>query len=162
MAQTHDDPLQEVMKLFFICGHEMQRSTVTAWGNLELTAPQLKVLFILEFKGQATIGKIAEALGVGQPTASHLVDRLVQAGLARRVESPTDRRYTLTDLTESGKMMVRRLQQGSLDRLQNCLAQLDEQDLAALRQGLQSLVRVLQATSIQEPVACPFQDVDPK
>ncbi len=144
MSQAYDDALHEVIDLLFIYSHEMQRTTATEWWSLELTIAQVKVLFTLAFEGKATIGKIAETLGVGAPTASHLVDRLVQAGLVERVEHSPDRRYTLASLTSQGETMVRRLRQGRIDRLHNWLAQLGEQDLAALRQGLEALIRVVQ------------------
>ncbi len=145
-----DDSLHEVMGLFSIFVYAMQRTTATEWWGLELTMAQLKVLLTLAFEGQATIGKIAETLGIGQPTASHLVDRLVQAGLAQRVEQSTDRRYTLASLTSPGETMVRRLRQGRMDRLHSLLAQLDEGDLAALRQGLEALMRALHSAPSQD------------
>jgi DNA-binding MarR family transcriptional regulator len=144
MAQVDDDPLHEVMELFFLCGYEMQRTAAAEWGSLELTAAQLKVLFTLVFEGQATIGTIAHTLNISPPTASHLVDRLVQAGLAERVEHSTDRRYTLAHPTSQGGTLVRRCR---LDHLQSWLAQLDEPDLAALRQGLKALLHVMQLAS---------------
>ena len=49
-------------------------------------ASQLKVLVTLGFEGTATISKLAEALSVSHPTVSHLVERLVQAGLVARVD----------------------------------------------------------------------------
>ena len=147
MSQAYDAPLDEVIELLFIYSHEMQRTTATEWWSLELTMAQVKVLFTLAFEGKATIGKIAETLGVGPPTASHLVDRLVQAGLAERVEQSTDRRYTLASLTPQGETLVRRLRQGRRERLHNWLVQLDEQDVAALRQGLEALIRVAQSAS---------------
>jgi DNA-binding MarR family transcriptional regulator len=150
MLQAYDDPLHQVIELLFIYSHEMQRTTATEWWSLELTMAQVKVLFTLAFEGQATIGKIAETLGVGPPTASHLVDRLVQAGLVERVEQSTDRRYILASLTSQGETMVRRLRQGRIDRLHSWLAQLDEQDVAALRQGLEALIRVAQSAFSQE------------
>src|SRR5947208_3576218 len=149
MAQLDNDPLQEVMELFFLCGYEMQRTAATEWENLELTAAQLKVLFTLAFEGKATIGTIAHILHISPPTASHLVDRLVQAGLVERVEHAIDRRSTLARLTEQGETMVRRLRQGRLDRLRSWLTQLGVQDIAALEQGLHALLRVMRSTSSQ-------------
>ncbi len=149
MAQVNDVPLQEVMELFFLCGYEMQRTAATEWESLELTAAQLKVLFTLAFENQATIGMVAHTLRISPPTASHLVDRLVQAGLVERVESTRDRRSTLASLTEKGEMMVSRLRQGRLDRLRGWLTQLGTQDIAALEQGLHALLRVMRSTSAQ-------------
>jgi MarR family transcriptional regulator, organic hydroperoxide resistance regulator len=147
MSQAPDDPLHEVMDLFFTFMYEMQKTTATEWWSLELTMAQLKVLLTLAFEGEAPIGTIAEILGIGPPTASHLVDRLVQAGLAHRVEHSPDRRYTLARLTAEGETLLRRLRQGRLDRLQRWLAHLDERDFAALRQGLEALSRVMHTDS---------------
>lgn len=158
MSRAGDDSLQEVMELLFTFMYEMQRTSATQWWSLELTMAQLKVLLTLAFEGQATIGKIAETLSIGPPTASHLVDRLVQAGLATRVEKSTDRRYTLACLTSEGETMLRRLRQGRLDRLYSLLARLDERDVAALKQGLQALVRVLPSVPPQERVRSFVED----
>jgi DNA-binding MarR family transcriptional regulator len=150
MSQKNDALLHEVVELLFSYGHEMQRTTVTAWGGLELTVAQLKVLFTLASEGKVTIGRIAQTLSISQPTASHLVGRLVQARLVEHMEHTPDRRYTLAGLTEEGETIVRRLRQGRQDRLYSSLARLDERDVAALRQGLAALVRVFQATPSQE------------
>jgi len=146
MAQADNDSLHEVMGLLSIFVYEAQKTTAATWWGLELTMAQLKVLLTLAFEGAVTIGQIAETLGIGPPTASHLVDRLVQTGLAERVEHSTDRRYILARLSEHGETMVRRLRQGRLDRLHSWLGQLDEQDVAALGQGLRALIRVMQST----------------
>src|SRR5205807_10147691 len=103
MPQAYNEPLHEVIELFSIFVYKVQRTTATEWWTLELTMAQLKVLLTLAFEDEATIGKIAETLGIGPPTASHLVDRLVQAGLVERVERSTDRRYTLASLTPQGE-----------------------------------------------------------
>lgn len=143
MSQAVEDPIHEVMELFFIFGYALQKSAARQWWDLDLTMAQFKVLLTLVVEGQLAIGTIAEILGIGAPTASHLVDRLVQAGLVERVEYSADRRYTLARLTSQGEMTMRRLQQGRMDQLQSYLAQLDARDLAALGQGLKALVHIL-------------------
>ena len=55
------------------------------------------------------IGQIAEILGIGQPTASHLIDRLVQAQLVSRTEDPLDRRRTLAQLSPNGVELAERI-----------------------------------------------------
>jgi len=69
------------------------------------------------------------------------MDRLVQVGFVERVESTTDRRFTLARLTFAGEQLAQRLWQGHLANL-HAIAQLDEQDLSALRQGLRALNRI--------------------
>jgi DNA-binding MarR family transcriptional regulator len=144
MSQENNDHVSSVLKLFFLCQSRMQQTAMPDWQSLDLTMAQLKVLVTLGFEGSVTISKLAEALAISHPTVSHLVERLVQAGLAERREDATDRRYTLARLTAQGETMFQRLRQGRLDRLQSYLAQLDEQDIAALHQGLEALVRAIQ------------------
>ena len=114
------------------------------WQNLDLTMAQLKALLTLADERPATIGQVADALGVGLPNASHLVDRLVHAGLVERAEDPADRRRTLARLAPAGEELVVRLRQGSRDQFRSWLALMDEADLLAFVTGLQALARVAQ------------------
>lgn len=152
MFEEHDDPISEVSKLLFLSLYDIQRTVMQDWQSLNMTMAQVKVLITLRFKGPAAISKIAEALGISHPTASQLVDRLVQANLVTRMEDSTDRRFTLARLTESGEALAQRLWQGRMDHLHYCLAQLDEQDLAALRQGLRALNHVIASLPTEPPV----------
>lgn len=54
--------------------------------------PQLKTAVIIAQGESSSVARIAEQLGVGGPTASHLVGRLVEAGLVERTEDPEDHR----------------------------------------------------------------------
>ena len=158
MSEQNETNIYETGKLFFTLLYNVQRTTKEAWQNLDLTMAQLKVFLTLNFEGEVTISKLAQTLGISHPTASHLVERLVQAGLVERVEHAADRRYTLARLTSQGTMMVQRLRQGRENRLQHWLVQLDEQDLAALRQGLEALNRIVAASGSQEAGICGSQD----
>lgn len=155
MPRENDITPEEVQKLIFAFSYALQKGAFMEWWGLELTLAQVKVLFTLAIEDQMAIGKIAEHLGIGQPTASHLVDRLVQAGLAERVENPSDRRYTLAQLTIAGKELIQRLRQGRLDRMQGWLTRLNQEDLAALCQGLKALLRATQTEDSQgENIPC--------
>ncbi|QBD80274.1 MarR family transcriptional regulator [Ktedonosporobacter rubrisoli] len=152
MTEEQGDAIKEVSRLLFLSVYDLQRTVMQEWQSLNLSMAQLKMLFVLSFKGPVTISKLAKVLVISHATASHLVDRLVQAGLAERAEYNEDRRFTLARLTEAGDALSRRLWLGRMEHLQQCLAQLDEQDLAALRQGLRSFYRVSLALS-EEPAA---------
>ena len=116
------------------------------WLELELTMAQLKTLFTLCNAQPVTVSELAEWLGISAPTASYLVDRLVQAGLVDRAEDPADRRRTLVQLTATGEELTRRLRQGNRDVLVPLLEQLDMEDLEALDRGLAALARAAGAT----------------
>ncbi len=79
------------------------------WAGLELTTLQLKGLVLLETRGAQAVSSIASALGITRPSASVLVEQLVQMGIARRADDDTDRRRALVYLTLEGKELIARL-----------------------------------------------------
>src|SRR2546421_9645787 len=50
---------------------------------------------VLDREGPMTIGELARAVGLSPGAATALVDRLEQAGLARRVPDPANRRRVI-------------------------------------------------------------------
>ena len=123
----------------------MSASLGQSWMQLDFSMPQLKTLMTLYGAGALPIGQLAETLGVGQPTASHLVERLVQSELVVRTEDPEDRRRTLAELSPQGVELIERLRQIRIEPLQRWLAQLDDTALAALHLGLRALADVAAA-----------------
>ena len=110
--------------------------------EIDLTLPQLRTLLILAEEGPLVIGQIAQRLGIGLSTGGHLVDRLVQAGLAERTEDSEERRRTQARLTPKGEELHARLL-NPVQHMQNLIQKLDEDDLAALLQGLRAINRVV-------------------
>src|SRR5256885_17256228 len=106
-----------------------------AWMEIDLTLPQMRTLLVLAEEGPLVIGQIAQRLGIGLSTGGHLVDRLVQAGLAERTEGVEDRRRTLGRLTPKGEDLYARLLNPSL-QMQTLIHKLESKDLEAFLQGL--------------------------
>jgi DNA-binding MarR family transcriptional regulator len=65
------------------------------------------VLVLTASRGPWNVAAVAEALQVHASNATRTVDRLVQAGLLSRRESPVDRRHVELTLTEAGRRLVR-------------------------------------------------------
>src|SRR5882757_601899 len=63
------------------------------------SVPQLQALGFLQLNPDASLSDLAAQLGVGLPTASTLVSRLVAAGQVDRREDPAERRRVLLRLT---------------------------------------------------------------
>jgi DNA-binding MarR family transcriptional regulator len=160
MLEEHEQVVSEVSKLLFLCFYDLQRTVMQDWQGLNLTMAQVKVLIILHFKGPAAINKVADYLGISHPTASHLVDRLVQAGFVERVEDAADRRITLAYLNKAGEVLAQRLWGGRMDHIRRSLARLDEQDLAALRRGLRALSSVIAVLPTELPAGGSSQEED--
>jgi DNA-binding MarR family transcriptional regulator len=87
----------------------------------------------------STVGCIAEHLGVGESTASYLVERLVQAGFVERTEDPSDRRRAMIRLSRGGRTLLEKLV-GPQNWPSAQLRDIDTEDLAALRRGLEAVV----------------------
>src|SRR5215211_2212552 len=88
--------IQSYMDLFIA----MQFNAVSHWLMLELTFAQARALFILAARKELTVSQLAKVLGVGNPTASILVQQLVERGLVIRREDTNDRRQTVIRLSE--------------------------------------------------------------
>lgn len=114
------------------------------WIQLELSMGQLKALVTLTARREMTVSDIAEALGVGKPAASILVDRLTHLDYVTRREDPDDRRRTVVTPTERGDELVTRLRQSGGQRMMlGWLSQMEPDDLAALTRGTRALAAIV-------------------
>lgn len=103
---------------------------------------QLKALFVLSDALVLRVGQVADLMCLSKPTASLLVDQLVQLGLVTRTDNPDDRRRARVCLTEAGRERATQLRTGSEDLWRTLLGRLAADDLAAWTQGVQALKRV--------------------
>jgi DNA-binding MarR family transcriptional regulator len=72
----------------------------------KLTPSKLRALDLLAGHGGLRIGELADLLGVDDTTATRLVDRLEELGLAHRGAVDGDRRAIVVELTEEGRELV--------------------------------------------------------
>ena len=158
MTAPKDSPLaHDVVELFRELLHALLRSSTSTWLELKLTVPQLRALFIIAHGKSSSVAHIAEHLGVGEPTASHLVGKLVEAGLAERAEDPQDRRRMCVRLAPGGEQLIEKLL-GWEDLLGGWLYRLPKEDLSRLRQGLRSIVDEIRAQAPTDLGASPDQE----
>jgi MarR family transcriptional regulator, organic hydroperoxide resistance regulator len=118
------------------------------WLSLDLGMGQLKAMMVLAKNERITVGGVARALNLSEPSASLLVDKLVQRGLAARETDPADRRRTLVLASEEGHLLVDRLRRNRWQHVLGWLGQMEETDIRALMQGLDALARVIERGSV--------------
>lgn len=104
---------------------------------------QIKTLLLLHHREHSTVGEIAAGLGVAMPTASELVDRLVEDGLAERATNPIDRRQVLVWLTPEAREFGNQLYALRCAQVRAALERLPPDERAAFVRGLQALAAVL-------------------
>ena len=110
----------------------------------ELTMSQMKALLFLE-EAPAQMSKIAAALGVTLPSATGIIDRLVDRGLVSRQVDPMDRRLVICALTEAGVHLAASLYTGHRAAFSELLAALNEQELRIVLQAFSILGRAVAA-----------------
>ena len=125
--------------------HSMLALATPDWLALDLTLTQLKSVMVLRSTGPIPIHQLAEALRLGRPATSTLVEQLVRLALVTRMEDPTDRRRTLVSLTPAGNAFITRLRQGRDDTMHALLDTLSDDDLITLTRILQTLAHHAQA-----------------
>ncbi len=153
MLSSDDDALVgDVVNLLRELLHVLLMSSLPAWLDLELTLPQLRTVFVIAHNKTSSVMQIAQHLGIGDPTASHLIEKLVQAGLVERSEDPGDRRRALVQLSPAGDELIEKLL-GWEEFLGGRLHKIPREDLALLQHGLDSIMGKLQAQTATNQLA---------
>ena len=73
----------------------------------KLTPSKVRALALIGESGGLRIGELADRVGVDDTTATRMVDRLQELGVAERRGAEGDRRATLVDLTDEGRALMR-------------------------------------------------------
>jgi DNA-binding MarR family transcriptional regulator len=152
MDQTREELEREVLEQYQALGRALKATAEPGWMELDLTIAQLRTLLVLAEEGPLVIGQIAQRLGIGLSTGGHLVDRLVQAGLAERAEDAGDRRRTMARLTPKGEDLYARLLNRT-QHLQSLLQRMREDELTTLLQGLQAMRRAVEEENKEQCAA---------
>ena len=130
----------------------MHTVATPALCRMDVTMAQVKAMLIVAVNEGAYVGTVAEAMGVGLPAASAVIDRLVHLGWLNRREDPVDRRRTLLTLTPGGLEQVETVWRVRRDMLRGWIGRLDGRDERALAQGMRAL-RELARKHINEDAA---------
>lgn len=149
--KTHEELVLEIVEQYRAYFHGFKAQFGPILKNIDLTLAQLRTLAILAEEGPLVIGQIAQRLGIGLSTGGHLVDRLVQAGLAERAEDVEDRRRTVAHLTAAGEAIYGQLRIGP-QRLQSLLQEMEDSDLQALLQGISALNRIIEKKAPEQSI----------
>lgn len=127
------------------CNAALHRLAVLArpqdsdWLALDLGMGQLKAMVVLTEQGRQSVGGLARALNISEPSASLLVDKLVTRGLVGRDTDPGDRRRTLVAPTEEGDQLMGRLRRTREDQFAGWLGLLENKDLQEFARVLDAL-----------------------
>lgn len=111
--------------------------------ELDLTIPQLKVMFLLLDSAPARMSFIAQEMDITMSACTHLVDRLVTAGHVQRSEDPDDRRVVQCSLTEPGRATLDELRQQTPFEDDEFVSRLTDEELQVCLHAAQIYKRVI-------------------
>jgi DNA-binding MarR family transcriptional regulator len=138
-----DVEVDRIVALYRNAGRSLRANDPANWAA-GVTMPQLRVLFFLGRNGPASVGQVAAALGIAQPSATETLDKLVRHGLVERAPDPSDRRVVRNALSEQGKEMIDRPWETRRALLASALRAAAPGDRAAIEKGLALLCEALE------------------
>ena len=111
-----------------------------------LSLAQFQLLDVLVDGRPRTVGQLAEAGGIAQPTATRMLDTLERMGIVQRSPALQDRRCVLISLTPAGgsALELRRAEiQAARERIRSSLTAQEQRDAAVLLRRLSALMEDL-------------------
>jgi len=133
--------VEQVLQLSEKTFRELAPLISKKWLQLDLTMPQLKVVYILFMYGSVRMGHIASELGVSLATATGVIDRLVEQDIVVRREDSSDRRVVLCCLTEKGQKLIGALWQLHQKRERAMLEVMDTNLLRSVKEALDVILQ---------------------
>jgi DNA-binding MarR family transcriptional regulator len=150
MEQTRPELMHTIVQAYMELFVTMQFNAVSHWLMLELTFAQARAFIILAVRKELTVSQLGKLLGVGKPTASLLVQQLVERGLVTRTEDTSDRRQTVIRLSDQGAEIGSGRRKEREKQWQRWLSHLSDEDLRALARGLTAITEVIKKESEKE------------
>jgi MarR family 2-MHQ and catechol resistance regulon transcriptional repressor len=109
------------------------------WHRHALSLVHLNVLTALETEGPLAMKRLAELMDVSDASATGIVDRMEKRGLVERRHGTADRRVVLVHPTSAGATIFSDIAAHRRGMLQQVLAELTEDEMAALLVGMRAI-----------------------
>ncbi len=138
-----DIPHRELLELSARFAHSFLR-WIDAGCAGGLTYSRLRVLEALHCQGPAKMKTLADGLGLSARNLTAVADSLESEGMLRRVAHPSDRRATLLELTDKGRIAADESLEPRLVEISRLFDELSPSARAALRTTLTTLVAAME------------------
>lgn len=113
-------------------------------AGTDLSPSQVSALATIERHGPLAPSELAERERIKRPTATRILARLVEAGLAERVPDPADGRSAIVSTSSEGRALVRRLRQRKTAYLARRMRDLSPEDRDVLARAAAVLEAMLE------------------
>jgi DNA-binding MarR family transcriptional regulator len=141
-----DDDVKELVRLFFrfVRNVKSQAPGVDEvrclLGESNFGPRHLPVLIALAMGGPASVGELADRMGLNPATISQLVGELHRGGFVDRSEDVRDRRRTIVSLDEERRRLIEPFARRRLEPLRIAMERLSPEQRAQFLHGWKVLV----------------------
>jgi len=111
--------------------------------KINLTSAQIKLLTCFSENDEFTMTELSRNLGVSMPTMTAMVDRLVRSKMVKRERDSIDRRVVRAGLTDSGRMMLKKLIRIRRREMERILMNLSEEEMKNFLTSIEMVSRLL-------------------
>ncbi len=130
-----EEMAQELMRRFdLLSGSKIQE---------DLSYGQYKVLSVIHGNSPISVGNLGRLVGSAQSTTSEMVARLTRTGLVKKVRGPCDGRVVMVELTDQGRLLMRRRRKRIREAYQQLFARLSHDDRTLFIASIRNLNDVL-------------------
>ena len=131
--------VEDILILLDKLSRELLPTVPKDFLSLDITMPQTKIMLLLYLQGPKRMSSIACELDVTLPTASSLVERLVEKKYVIREMLLDDRRVVLCCLSKAGQEAISRIWQSSRNKAREILDTLDTSKLELFNEVIQAM-----------------------
>ena len=147
--QSREELVEKLVEHMERMQSHMRVRLAPVWSGLDLTMPQAKTLFFLADEPRRMRG-IAGRLGVEMPSATSMIDRLVNKGLVERRQDPVDRRAVVCSLTPAGRDAVEKVWSVRVARTEALAAVLSTEELEIVVPAMQIMADAVRRPEFRE------------
>jgi DNA-binding MarR family transcriptional regulator len=136
--------------------HRSMRGHILYARKKGLSRSMLGTLYFLKHKGISGVSDLGSHLGVSNPAASQMLERLVEEGLIQRSEDPEDRRMKRISLTEKGSSVIKESINARLEWIEDLASVLTTEErnqvIAAMQLMVAKVPKLAHDHNDQDPI----------
>jgi DNA-binding MarR family transcriptional regulator len=124
-----------------------------------ISMAHMQTLWILQEHGPLPMTRLADLLGVADPNATGIIDRMEQRGLVERLRDGADRRVVIVAQTPEGAQAVEEVDGWRTEMLDALLQRLDTDQLVRLVAGVDDLRETIRIDEGHESKPAPLEEL---
>jgi len=148
-AELAEYQTRVIMTILHIMGN-LRHSGMAVLSEVELSYPQILVLYALLEKGTSTISELSQHLKISQGVMSRTVDRLVEKGMVERERDTGDRRFVKVALSTEGSEFAVKMISYHADKFGSEFSKVSGKDREAFLGMLMQIDRALEEKASDE------------